>query len=230
MGKRRPQRSGNPHQPDAIPPKPDAIAVAKKERRLQARAARRRDAQRERRNFLLRRWGIIGGAIAVFLLAGFLVVRSVGGGVTVSGDLRDGGHLEAFTMPALQGSGTVSYSSFQDKPLVLNFFASWCPFCVAEMPGFEQVHQKLGSKVQFLGVSQSDSAPASVQLARQTGITYLTASDSQGALFHAFGGLSMPVTVFIKPGGHIAEIHSGSLDPATLSSLIARYFGQPDAG
>ncbi len=233
MGKRRPQRSGNPHHPDAIPAKPrlpDAIGVAKKERRLQARAARRRDEQRERRNFLLRRWGIIGGAIAVFLLAGFLVVRSLGGGVTVSGDLRDGGHLGGFSLPALQGSGTVSYASFQDKPLVLNFFASWCPFCIAEMPGFEQVHQKLGSKVQFLGVSQSDSAAASVQLMRQTGITYLTASDSQGSLFHAFGGLSMPVTVFIKPGGQISEIHTGSLDPATLSSLIARYFGPQDAG
>lgn len=233
MSKRRPQRSGKPHQPGAIPEKPrqpDAIAVAKKERRLLAQAGRRREEQREHRNALLRRWGILGAAIAVFLLAGLLVVKSIGAGVTVSGDLRDGGHLDAFTLPALQGSGTISYASFKDKPVVLNFFASWCPFCIAEKPGFEQVHQKLGSKVQFLGVSQSDSVEASVQLMRQTGISYPTASDSQGSLFHAFGGLAMPVTVFIKPGGQISEIHTGQLDPTTLSSLIARYFGPQYAG
>lgn len=176
---------------------------------------------------LLKRWGI-GVAVATGLLAiGFLVVQSTGGGVTVAGDLRPGGQLQSFSLPSLQGSGAVSYDSLSDKPLVLNFFASWCPFCVGEMPGFERVHQALGSKVTFLGVAQSDgSRQASRDLAHQTGVTYLTAVDEQGSLFRAFGGLSMPVTVFIKPHGQIAEIHTGALDPPTLQTLIIRYFGQ----
>lgn len=227
MNRRR--RQPSPLQPDAPQMERrqrDARAVAKHERRLQARADRRREEERQNRLALFKRGGMIGGALAVVLLTGFLIVRSLGGGVTVSGDLRDGGHLDAFTLPALQGSGTISYASYQDKPLVLNFFASWCPACIGEMPGFEQVHRTLGSKVQFLGVSQSDSSSASIQLAGQTGITYPTASDSQGSLFRAFGGLGMPVTIFIKPGGQIAEIHTGSLDPTTLSSLIVEHFGQ----
>jgi len=176
---------------------------------------------------LLKGWGIGVAVVAGLLAIGFFVVRSTGGGVTVAGDLRPGGRLQSFSLPSLQGSGMVTYDSLRDKPVVLNFFATWCPFCVGEMPGFEQVHQALGPKVTFLGVAQSDTSPqASRDLARRTGVSYLTAVDAQGSLFRAFGGLSMPVTVFIKPGGQIAEIHSGALDPPTLQALIVQHFGQ----
>jgi len=142
----------------------------------------------------------------------------------VAGNLRDGGKLDSFSLPRLEGAGTITYASLQEKPLVLNFFASWCPFCISEMPAFEQVNQRLGSRVQFLGVSQSDGKQASSNLAHQTGISYPTAIDAQGSLFRAFGGSGMPVTVFIRPGGQIAEIHTGALDQAALTSLIQRYF------
>jgi thiol-disulfide isomerase/thioredoxin len=134
--------------------------------------------------------------------------------------------VQSFTLPALQSPGTLTYDSLKDRPLVINFFASWCPYCVAEMPGFQRVHQALGSKVTFLGVSQTDNSKgASVDLAHRTGITYQTALDAQGSLFRAFGGMGMPVTVFVKPGGQIAEIHTGPLDPPQLSNLIVQYFG-----
>lgn len=204
-----------------------AREAEKKRRRQESKAARHRERQRQHRLSLLKRWGI-GVAVAAGLLGiGFFVVQSTGGGVSVAGDLRQGGQLQSFSLPSLQDSGTVTYDTLKDKPLVLNFFATWCPFCVGEMPGFEHVHQALGSKVTFLGVAQSDtSRQASRDLAHQTGVTYLTAVDGQGSLFRAFGGLSMPVTVFIKPGGQIAEIHAGALDPQTLEGLIVRYFGQ----
>jgi len=176
---------------------------------------------------VLKRWGIAVALAAGLVTVGFLVVQSTGGGVTVAGDLRPGGTLQSFSLPALQGSGTVTYDSLRDRPLVLNFFASWCPYCVGEMPGFQGVHQELGSKVGFLGVAQTDaSRQASRDLVHQTGVSYVTAVDSEGALFRAFGGVSMPVTVFIRPGGQIAEIHSGALDPPTLKTRIVQYFGQ----
>lgn len=204
-----------------------ARQAEKKKRRLEAQADRKRERQRQQRNTLLKRWGIGAAVAAGLVVVGFLVVQSTGGGVTVAGDLRSGGQVQAFSLPSLQDSGTVTYDSLKDRPLVLNFFASWCPYCVGEMPGFEQVHQQLGSRVGFLGVAQTDtSRQASRDLVHQTGVSYVTAVDSQGALFRAFGGVSMPVTVFIKPGGQIAEIHSGALDPPTLRTLIVQYFGQ----
>jgi len=222
-----------PHHPaggpaaSAPPSRPaDRTSLDKKARRLEGQAARARERRHERRVTLLKRWGIGLGVAAMLALVGFGIVQSAGGGVSVSGDLRPGGTLQSFSLPALQSSGMVSYDSLKDGPLVINFFASWCPYCVGEMPGFERVHQALGSRVAFLGVSQSDhSKQASVDLARQTGVTYQTALDAQGAFFRAFGGVGMPVTVFVRPGGQIAEIHTGPLDPPQLSNLIVQYFG-----
>jgi len=197
---------------------------AKKERRRQVREARKLEVKRQERVTSLRRLGFWFAGIVAVLAIIFFIVRGTGGGVSVAGNLRDGGKLDSFSLPRLEGAGTITYASLQEKPLVLNFFASWCPFCISEMPAFEQVNQRLGSRVQFLGVSQSDGKQASSNLAHQTGISYPTAIDAQGSLFRAFGGSGMPVTVFIRPGGQIAEIHTGALDQAALTSLIQRYF------
>ncbi len=229
MSKRRrpahnPSRPPGPGAPPGRPAGPTPLD--KKARRLEGQAARARERRQVRRVTLLKRWGIGIGIAAVIALVGYGIVQSTGGSVSVAGDLRAGGTLQSFTLPTLQSSGTVSYDSLKDRPLVINFFASWCPYCVGEMPGFQRVHQALGSGVTFLGVSQSDnSKDASIALAHQTGITYQTALDAQGAFFRAFGGVGMPVTVFVRPGGQIAEIHTGPLDPPQLSNLIVQYFG-----
>lgn len=226
--RRRPAHHAARPPATAAPPARSAelTALDKKARRVEGQAARARGRRHERRVTLLKRWGIGVGIAAVLALIGFGIVQSTGGGVSVSGDLRPGGTLQSFSLPALQSSGTVSYDSLKDRPLVINFFASWCPYCVGEMPGFERVHQALGSRLTFLGVSQSDhSKRASVDLAHQTGVTYQTALDAQGSFFRAFGGVGMPVTVFVRPGGQIAEIHTGPLDPPQLSNLIVQYFG-----
>ncbi len=201
---------------------PTPKALAKKERKQQAREARKVELRRQHRAMSLKRIGAWSGLVVAIAVALFFVLRTSGGGVSFSGDRNK---VDAFSLPELQGSGTVSYASLRDRPLVLNFFASWCPFCISEMPGFENVHKALGSRVEFLGVSQSDAKQASINLMRQTAITYPTAIDRDGVLFHSFGGNAMPVTVFIRPGGQIAEVHTGPLDETGLKSLITQYFG-----
>jgi thiol-disulfide isomerase/thioredoxin len=170
----------------------------------------------------LRSIGIGVAAVVAVVAIGAFLVRDGAGGVAYAGDIRAGGTLERLELPELEGDGTVDYSTMSDKPLVINFFASWCPNCVGEMPDFEQVHQKLGDQVAFLGISQSDSAGASIDLARQTGITYPTAIDSNGVFFNAAGGVGMPTTILVRPGGEIAEIWVGGLDAASLEQLIAQ--------
>lgn len=148
-------------------------------------------------------------------------------GVAFAGDIRTGGELESLRLPKLEGEGTLDYASFRDKPLVINFFASWCPNCIAEMPDFQQVHEQLGDGVGFLGISQSDSRGASTDLAHQTGIRYPTAIDSNGVFYRATGSSGMPTTLFIRPGGRIAHIQVGQLDATTLRQAIAQYLGVP---
>jgi thiol-disulfide isomerase/thioredoxin len=205
---------------------PDPRGEAKRERRAAAKAARQ---LRARRAQTVRRVRVAAAAV---VLAGAAMALGLGlvrdlepSGVAFAGDLRAGGRLEELRLPKLEGEGVVEYASYSDRPLVINFFASWCPTCIGEMPDFERVHRLLGDDVAFLGVSQSDPRGASIELARETGITYDTAIDEQGEFFRAVGGLGMPTTVFVRPGGEIADVWVGGLDARTLQDLVAEHFG-----
>lgn len=200
-------------------------SVNKRARQAQARAARERRAKRARIKARMRSVGIAIAAVAAVAAIGLFLVRGGGGGVAYAGDIRTGGTLEQLELPALEGGGTVDYADISDKPVVINFFASWCPNCIGEMPGFEQVHQKLGDQVAFLGISQNDAANASIDLAHQTGITYPTAIDRNGVFFNATGGVGMPTTILVRPGGQIAEVWVGGLDATSLEQLIADDLG-----
>lgn len=203
--------------------------ASKHDRKARARAARERQAKRARMRARLRSAGIAVAAVVAVVAIGAFLVRGGAGGVAYAGDIRKGGTLERLQLPALEGDGMVDYSTLSDKPLVINFFASWCPNCVGEMPGFEQVHQKLGDQVSFLGISQSDAPSASIDLAHQTGITYPTAIDRNGVFFNAAGGVGMPTTILVRPGGEIAEVWVGGLDAASLERLIAENLGVDSA-
>jgi peroxiredoxin len=200
-------------------------AKEKKERRMLAREERQRMLRRQSRTRSLRRVGGIAAAVAVAAGLVFAVVRGGSAGVAFAGDIRTGGTLQSLRLPALEGAGTVSYDQFRSKPLVLNFFASWCPNCIGEMPGFQAVHEQLGSKVAFLGVSQSDSKSGSIDLARQTGVRYPLAIDANGNFFRATGSTGMPTTLFIAPGGRIAYIQVGAFDAASLQRAVQQYLG-----
>ncbi|MGI8774125.1 MAG: TlpA family protein disulfide reductase [Actinomycetota bacterium] len=117
-----------------------------------------------------------------------------------------------------------SLADYRGKPVVVNFWASWCPSCVAEMPDFEQVHTALGEEVAFVGINQSDTEEAAVDLAHETGVSYRLAADPDGRAFEAFGGLGMPTTAFIDADGNIADVVVGQLSKSQLESYIDRLF------
>ena len=167
---------------------------------------------------------VIGVSVIVLLVASAFVLRDRPGAVGFEGDLRAGGTLEALQLPELVGDGAADYADYADRPLVINFFASWCPNCIAEMPDFELVHRRFADRVSFLGISQRDARDASVALVERTGVTYDTAIDEQGSFFRALGGLGMPTTVFIRPGGQIADIWVGGMNAEVLEQLILEHF------
>ena len=122
------------------------------------------------------------------------------------------------------GSGG-SFDDFQGKPLVLNFWASWCPACIAEMPDFEEVHARLGGSVQFLGVNLSETnLDAAERLVAETGVTYPLALDPDGLLYAQFDGIAMPTSVFIDENGNIVDTHSGVIFADDLEAKLREVF------
>ncbi len=124
-----------------------------------------------------------------------------------------------FTFDDFEGQ-KISFDDLPDGPVVLNFFASWCPTCVAEMPDFETVHQNFAGEVTFLGLATQDRVESAVQLVEDTGITYQVGNDQNGNIFGLFGGLGMPTTVFIDADRTVAKVHTGVLDVDSLTESI----------
>jgi thiol-disulfide isomerase/thioredoxin len=110
---------------------------------------------------------------------------------------------------------------FLGTPVVVNFFASWCPPCVAELPDFARVEMQRGNEVVFIGVNTSELDPnAALALAERSGVHYRLVSDTDGSIFQRFGGQAMPTTVFISAEGEVVEKHEGALFADSLVALI----------
>jgi len=111
------------------------------------------------------------------------------------------------------------------KPAVINFWASWCPPCITEMPAFEAVHVELAPQVAFLGFNVGDEPGAARELAERTGVTYPLAEDPDSGIFQAFGGFGMPTTALVTPEGMIVHVISSRLRAQDLRALIAEHLG-----
>lgn len=116
-------------------------------------------------------------------------------------------------------------ADFAGRPLVVNFFASWCPPCVAEMPDFQAVFEDVGAEVPFLGFNVLDDPADADALVQLTGVRYALARDDTQGIFTAFRGFAMPTTVLIAADGTIATRWAGPLSADQLRELIAEEFG-----
>ncbi|MEX2659306.1 MAG: TlpA disulfide reductase family protein [Acidimicrobiales bacterium] len=124
------------------------------------------------------------------------------------------------SFPMLDG-GLATFADFRGKPVVVNFFASWCEPCLAEMPDFAQVHAELGGEVTFLGMSLRDSEDDARAILEETGVEYLVGRDPSGSLAEAFGVVNMPSTYFLDAEGRIVSAHAGVLTADELRSQLA---------
>lgn len=114
----------------------------------------------------------------------------------------------------------ISLPDFAGELLVVNFWASWCPPCVAEMPDFERVHIARQDEVKFIGINTQDRMEQAKSMVEQTGVTYVLGWDLDGELFRDFEVVAMPSTFFVNTAGVIVHRHAGILSQAQLEGLI----------
>ena len=111
------------------------------------------------------------------------------------------------------------------KPVVLNFWASWCPPCRGEMPEFEQVFKERGSEVQFMMVNLTDGQRETKEIAMQyvsaQGFTFPVYFDLNQEGSAAYISRYIPATYFIDKDGYIVSSREGQIDKAFLLNGIA---------
>jgi cytochrome c biogenesis protein CcmG, thiol:disulfide interchange protein DsbE len=133
-----------------------------------------------------------------------------------------------FTLTALDG-GEMQLSSLRGQPVILNFWATWCPPCRAEMPELEALWQRYRDNgLLLIGVDQGESAATVERYARDiVGTTFPLLLDTNQAVGRAYGVRALPTTVLIDRQGRIQEIRiGGPLNRAMLAAGVNKIMEQ----
>ena len=128
-----------------------------------------------------------------------------------------------FTVYDLNGN-EVKLSNYFGKPIVLNFWASWCGPCKSEMPHFEGKYLQLKDEVTFLMVNMTDNSRETVEIASQfvaqSGYTFPVLYDTASSAAYTYGVYSLPTTYCIDAEGNGIAQATGAIDAATLQRGI----------
>ena len=125
-----------------------------------------------------------------------------------------------FTVLDMNGN-SVKLSDYTGKPIVINFWASWCTYCVQEMPDFEAMYKKYGDRVNFLMVNVEDASLSTVKsYVASKGYSFPVFFDSTGEAAHVYGASALPTTYFFDANGNAIYYAPGMLDGVTLENTI----------
>jgi peroxiredoxin len=172
---------------------------------------------------------ILAGILAMAFIAGLLWYRgwtpapreTAESPVSAAGGA--GRMAPPFSLPDISGN-SVSSSRFLGKPTVINFFATWCPPCREEIPGFVEVYNKYrGNGFELVGISLDLETKANLPVFMvQNGIEYRILMGDV-ATARAYGGVnSIPTTFFVGKDGRIRNVHVGYIDKDTFEREVQK--------
>lgn len=115
---------------------------------------------------------------------------------------------------------TVYLSNLMDKPVVLNFWASWCPPCKSEMPGFEEAYIEYGEDVNFIMISVDSAISDASDFISENEYTFPVYYDAYNEGSYYYNVTSIPRTYFITTDGAIILSHTKAVTKDTLCQGI----------
>ena len=177
------------------------------------------------------RWRIAAiGASAVVVVA-FLALMAWGilnneSVTSRSGILRVGKPAPDFILP-LFGGGELALSEYRGRPVVINFWASWCPPCRQEAVALEAAWRAHGDAgVQFIGVDLQDRESDARAYISEFDVTYPNGTDTGGKISVDYGVIGLPVTFFVSKEGVVERRWVGAIGREKLDGWI----GELEAG
>lgn len=126
----------------------------------------------------------------------------------------------AFNLQRLDSDQSISLSQYRGRPVVINFWASWCGPCKLEHPVIEWAARQYGEEVQFLGVVFEDTPENAREYLRAHGGSFPQLLDPHSRMSVDYGITGAPETYFVDSNGIIRDKFVGPIDPRTLVAHI----------
>ncbi len=111
-------------------------------------------------------------------------------------------------------------AALRGKPVVVNYWATWCTPCKAEMPRVVDAAQEYAGRVNFLGVNVEDDIEAAQKFVRRYDMSFRSVADPDGKIRRAEKILGLPVTQFYGADGELAFVHQGEIKSKDLEEKI----------
>ena len=159
---------------------------------------------------------LVGQGLAVGVVASLLAllvwrVAQDGGGTP-----GPGARAAAFDLKRLDGDGRVRLADLRGKPVVVNFWASWCEPCKKELPRLEDAYRRYKGRVAFVGVNTTDFTGEAQKFVDRYDITFPVVRDANGRVLAKYGGLPIPWTYFVDRNGRVAAYIRGEVTADAL--------------
>jgi len=159
------------------------------------------------------------GLLVVVPLIGILVLN-IGRDPHAFNSPMIGRPAPTFTLRALGGGEPVSLAALRGRPVVINFWATWCVPCYEEHAVLVAAAREAGDSVQFLGVIYEDDADRVADFLSRQGSAYPSLMDDDGKTAMAYGIYGVPETFFVDAQGRIAAKYTGPLHREALAENL----------
>jgi cytochrome c biogenesis protein CcmG, thiol:disulfide interchange protein DsbE len=167
---------------------------------------------------------LVAGLIVVLPLLGVLLMNLGRDPHAIESPLI-GRTAPPFVLRPAGGGKEVSLASLRGRPVVVNFWATFCVPCLEEHAVLARAAQDFAPKAQFLGVVYEDEEDVVLRFLKEKGQAYPSLMDPQGKTAIAFGVGGVPETYFIDAGGSVVAKYSGPLDARLIAAFLKKAQG-----
>jgi cytochrome c biogenesis protein CcmG, thiol:disulfide interchange protein DsbE len=165
---------------------------------------------------MIGRHKVVSGSVAVFAAA----IIAVSLATSSSAALPPAPVAPGFTVAALGATGNVSLSQYRGKPVIVNFWATWCDICTSETPLLASWYKQEHGKIALVGLDENDTTSAALAFAHAKGVTYTLGFDPLMNVAGAYDIDGLPQTYFLNAQHRIVEHVLGAITKADLAEGV----------
>lgn len=162
------------------------------------------------------------GLVALCVAASLVAIALAASGSAAPAGAASDPAAPTFSLPVLGHSGQkVSLSDYAGRPLIVNFFASWCLPCQKETPLLARFYRTEHGRVAIVGLDENDAQSSAVSFTRKEGVGYPVGFDPGVTAASAYGVAALPQTFFLNAKHRIVDRIFGAVTLADINRGIA---------